>query len=382
MIRITTNGTLHTYQSNLLKSSNQLYSAMNKLMTKRNFDSYAADPAGATRAFKIHSSLNATNAQAANNTTVVKKFQTAWANEDKIIEMLDELGKEPALSGLNGTNFTVLDSYAQVIRSAAESVVQSLNSKYDDDFLFNGAETGEPPFAIVDDATQNPAVKVLTFRGWRVDVPENDEVYLDPDGNQVAENGEPISATNPGPPLTNRQVHEKLEAMAGENLYIDIGQGFQLQDDGTVDPSTAYDSALSGLKFLGYGVDDETGDPKNAVSMLLRLADIYDNYDTEANKWGSEGDYEHAKELVKQFGEAQGHLTSEHTALSAEVTYLNTNAARLQSTFDSLNEERANIEDIDEVDAILQLSWAQTSYNAALQVGANVIPQSLMDYLQ
>ena len=33
------------------------------------------------------------------------------------------------------------------------------------------------------------------------------------------------------------------------------------------------------------------------------------------------------------------------------------------------------------VDAILELSWAQTCYNAALQVGANVIPQSLMDYL-
>ena len=29
----------------------------------------------------------------------------------------------------------------------------------------------------------------------------------------------------------------------------------------------------------------------------------------------------------------------------------------------------------------MELSWAQTCYNAALQVGANVIPQSLMDYL-
>ena len=40
------------------------------------------------------------------------------------------------------------------------------------------------------------------------------------------------------------------------------------------------------------------------------------------------------------------------------------------------------IENIDEVEAILTLSWAQTSYNAAIQVGANVIPQSLMDYLK
>ena len=35
MIRVTTNSTLHMYQSNLMQSSNQLYSAMEKLMTGR-----------------------------------------------------------------------------------------------------------------------------------------------------------------------------------------------------------------------------------------------------------------------------------------------------------------------------------------------------------
>lgn len=56
MMRITTNTTLYTYQKNLMKSSNQLYSAMNSVITGRNFDTYAADPAAATRAFQIHSS--------------------------------------------------------------------------------------------------------------------------------------------------------------------------------------------------------------------------------------------------------------------------------------------------------------------------------------
>ena len=62
MIRVTTNNTLHMYQSNLMRSTNQLYSAMSKMMTGRNFDSSSANPAGATRAFRIYSSLNATNA--------------------------------------------------------------------------------------------------------------------------------------------------------------------------------------------------------------------------------------------------------------------------------------------------------------------------------
>lgn len=48
----------------------------------------------------------------------------------------------------------------------------------------------------------------------------------------------------------------------------------------------------------------------------------------------------------------------------------------------ALNVERSNLEDIDPADAILELVWAQTCYNAALQVGTNVIPQSLMDYMK
>ena len=67
---------------------------------------------------------------------------------------------------------------------------------------------------------------------------------------------------------------------------------------------------------------------------------------------------------------------------SSQADYLETNQTRLKSTFDSLNNELVAIEDIDRVDAILQLSYAQTCYNAALQVGANVIPQSLMGYLR
>ena len=46
------------------------------------------------------------------------------------------------------------------------------------------------------------------------------------------------------------------------------------------------------------------------------------------------------------------------------------------------NEGLRKVYVIDPADAILELVWAQTCYNAALQVGTNVIPQSLMDYMK
>lgn len=233
------------------------------------------------------------------------------------------------------------------------------------------------PFAIQEDQSQNPPVDVLTFRGWRVDVPDNDDVYLDLNGKEVLENGVP---------LTNSDVHDKLTDMAGETLYVDVGLGFQLDRNGAVIPSTAFDSALSGMDILGFGLDED-GDPKNIVSIMLRISDVFGGYqhndaaNTEGT-WGPAGNYDDASRLVSKFEKAHNGLIQEHVELSSQADYLETNQTRLKSTFDSLNNELVAIEDIDRVDAILQLSYAQTCYNAALQVGANVIPQSLMDYLR
>ena len=258
MIRVTTNSTLHMYQSNLMQSSNQLYSAMEKLMTGRNFDSYASNPAGATRAFKLHSALNAVNAQAANNETVLNKFGTAYSILDEVTnELTHDLAQAPALGGLDNSHLSSLNSYAQVIRSGADAIVQVLNGKYENDFIFNGSETGEAPFAIQEDQSQNPPVDVLTFRGWRVDVPDNDDVYLDLNGKKVLENGVP---------LTNSDVHDKLTDMAGETLYVDVGLGFQLDRNGAVIPSTAFDSALSGMDI------PKTSFPSCCASLMCSAA--------------------------------------------------------------------------------------------------------------
>ena len=370
MMRITTNSTLYTYQNNLMKSSNQLYSAMNKLMTKRNFDTYAADPAAATRAFKIYSSLNATNAQAANNTMVYNKFSSAWDIADDFLDKLSQdLAETPLISGLNDPNATVRNTFGDVILSGAESMVQSLNSKYGTDYIFGGADTQNPPFAIETEGDMH----YLTYRGIRLDDPDStyyEAEYKDADGNPMLDSD--------GNPMTNQEVLDKWNA---EHLYVDIGKGFEVDKAGNVIDSTAFDAAIRGTDFIGGTGFDEDGDPKNIISIMLRTAEIFKGYNEDTKTWGPAGDYEDAKRLVDKFRDAQDAVSKQHTAQDTKAKYLETNKTQLESTFDALNNERQSIENIDEVEAILTLSWAQTSYNAAIQVGANVIPQSLMDYL-
>ena len=102
---------------------------------------------------------------------------------------------------------------------------------------------------------------------------------------------------------------------------------------------------------------------------------MFENYDANPDK-------EKAQELVDAFQKSQQAVIDKHAALDVQAGFLNTNGTQLQANFDALNTERYNLEQVDPADAIIELTWAQTCYSAALQVGVNVIPQSLMDYLK
>ena len=371
MMRVTTNSTLYTYKKNLLKTTNQLYSAMNTMMSGRNFDSYAADPAAATRAFKIHSSINATNTQYANNTTILNKFSTAWdVTDDMIDKLTNDLAKAPILSALNNTNLSTANTQGDIIFSGAEAMVQSLNSRYDNRFLFNSADTENPPFALEEDGDRT----YVTYRGVRIDDPTTlAQDYHDENGNTILKD-----PADPNSAYTNAEM---LEKWSNEHIYADIGIGFQLDANGNVLDSTAFDAAISGTDLIGgFGVDAD-GDPTNIVSLMVRLSEVFKDFDEETMTWGSAGNQQDAERLLNKFNAAQQELSAQHVALDTKAKYLETNQSQLESSFYSLNDELTTIERVDQVEAILALVSMQTSFNAALQVGANVVPQSLMDYL-
>ena len=362
-MRITTNAMLYNYQNNLMNNTNLMNNAMNKVMTQRQFNSYATNPAAATRAFKIHSSLNAAQAQYDNNQTVTSKFETAWSSIQGILDDLsDEMGTVPALKGLNDTNMENLDSQAQVLRGAAEAIIQSMNAKYDDDYIFAGSDNREPPFAIDDDG-------YITYRGVYIDKPGTLEA------NYLADPNDPTSTVlNPdtNKPYTNQEMLK--EWAENDPLYVDVGLGFALDDQGKVIESTAFDSSISGIDILGYGVD-ENGNPKNLASTMLRLADVFENYNKDTDR-------EKAEQLVDAFQTSQKAVIDKHAQLDVKTGFLNTNGMQLDANFAALNEERVSLEMVNPADAITELMWAQTCYSASLQVGTNVIPQSLMDYLK
>lgn len=348
MIRVTTNGTLRSYKSSLLRSSNNLNTARETVLTQRNFNSYAEDPSAATQAFKLRRSYSRTNDQLDNTDTLIKKYQSAWDSLNTVkSDLTEQEGKVSALKGVSDSTASGRQPLGEVLKSAAESVVQTMNTQYGSSYIFAGNDSlGGAPFAWETDDDGN---EYLTYRGVAVD----------------AEDGSSEITT--------------LDTMNSEASYVDVGAGLT-EVDGTLVASSAFNSSISGIDCLGYGVDED-GDPKNVASIMMRLSDIFSDCDADTGDFASDQDEEDANRLTGKLQDALDSLTNKWTELDGKSSYLESNSTRLTTMSDDLNDQILNVEQADLADAITEFSWAQYCYNAALKVGNSILSQSLIDYM-
>jgi flagellar hook-associated protein 3 FlgL len=350
MLRITTNGVLNSYRSDLNASAVSLNDARDTVLTQRNFNSYSEDPAAASQAFKLRSSWHKNAAQYSVSQSTIRKYNVAWTTLDSVEEMVDTTASSSALASAlagnsdpTGGGRTALGTQ---LLQLSESIVQVMNNTYADNFVFSGADGGTVPFTWGDDGT-------LYYRGVNVSPSKDDPDY-----------DETMAA---------------LDALSSETNYVDIGLGMELDENGNTIDSSAFNNALQGINFLGYGTDKD-GDSQNIVCIIYRLGELLSNCDEDGN-WAKDEDADEFNRLINKLDDASDALKSAYVQLDARASFLESNDDQLVTKADTLNEEFLEIEQCDLADAITSFSWAQYCYNAALRVGNSILSQSLMDYL-
>lgn len=514
MIRATTTGTLRGYRSNLMSSFTTLNSARDTVLSQRQFNSYAENPASAAKAFRLRRSRMAVESQYNITDSTYRKYQVGWQSLDGVEKVVDTSSvnslKDAALRVLNDPTGDARETLSKTLSQMSDTIIQNMNQKYGDNFVFAGADGANVPFEI----RQVDGKDHVFYRGIDVDVDVPDcvmpeggtapddfikvsvdattgEIKLDPAGDsflktkgtstisvdeynkiitppavdtinvngvlvekEVNADGSPYDATDPdggsggyyelmengapsgkyisisdyndavkkaaNPPkilgdgdattptyqivdkdgnpkaqadndgtdyylviddaetiteaeyTENKCTLDKLNYLAGEKYFVDIGLGFKENEKGELIESSAFNASLSGLTFLGYGMDED-GDPKNIVSIVKRMSEV-----TESN---GTFNYEEFYRLTGKLEKASAKLKVEYSDMDAESTKLKNNLELLEGNFYTLQEEYADLEDVDMADSITSFAWAQYCYNAALKVGNSILSQSLIDYM-
>lgn len=451
MIRATTGGVLKSYRRNLMNSFIARNKAQDTVLSQRNFNSYAEDPVAAARAFKLRKARMTVESQYSICTDTQKKFETGWTCLEGIDKLIDTKSGE-AMNTLKGTTLTMLndpsgdarEQLTKALDQMSETIIQNLNQKYGENFIFAGADGHNVPFEIKDnklyyrgvpvdaavpkvfDADKNGAQVTLNANG-EVD-PAGDRILLATGAETISKDaydkavqdyhndptGTPppdVLCDPPVPPATTGAPHlftdkdgneyyilkdgtqsmtqaeidtatkdaEKLKYLMNEKQFVDIGLGFQENEDGKLIETSAYNAALNGLTFIGYGLDAD-GDPKNIYSLVQKMKEIGAKV-KDGENWSDE-DYNEFYGLVQKLETASSEFKTEFTNMDAGTQKLKNNSDLLEENFYNLQEQYADIEDVDMADAITSFVWAQYCYNAALKVGNSVLSESLMDYLK
>lgn len=385
--RLTTNGMLRGYRSNLQKSYKTLGKAMERVETGRNFLTYAEDPSSATLAFKLRREYWQSSSQLRNNSEVASKFAQAYSSYDLVQNDLSEaVNKTTWLRALNDPDASGRKALGQETLQKAEALVESMNAKYAGRYLFAGADGANAPFTLeerpvmqadgrykVDENGETVTSRQLCYRGIAVDQPAKIVQTYDSGGEVLDNEGNPVMIDNP--------EYLKLQEMLNETTYVDIGLGMQEFADETPNASTVYNSALSGLEFLDFGYDED-GDPKNVISLMLEGGErLMKTSDIDGSFEKGHPEYDRLFDLTGKLEAANGKMHVEFTELTTKATFLENNNQRLTDEVDELAKQIEETEQVDPAKAITELSWAQYCYNAGLKIGTQVLTQSLIDYM-
>lgn len=455
MIRATTGGVLKSYRTNLMNSFIGMNKSRDTVLSQRNFNTYAEDPAAAARAFRLRKARMTVDSQHTICSDTLKKYQTAYSCLQSMDEALDTETASPlntikgmTLKWLNDPTGDAREQLTKALDQMSQILVQDMNQKYGDNFIFAGADGHNVPFEIKDnklyyrgvsvdaavpnvvstgtDAKGNPipieinataTPPVVSANGGSyvkmdtsalISQKDFDQIVInDPTATQPKilyrdavnpqcfnEKGEPVDpATYTGDlyylnmdkaeTMTTAEYDEqkleaeKLEYLKTETNYVDIGLGFQENDKGNLISSSGFNAALNGINFFGCGLDED-GDPKNIYSLVQKLTQLSDSV-PEGGDW--KGVWDEFDRLVGKLETASSDFKTEFTNMAASTTKLENNEKLLEDNFYNLQEQYADLEDVDMVDSITSFIWAQYCYNAALKVGNNILSESLMDYL-
>lgn len=349
MIRSTTNGTLKTYRYNLQRSSYTKNKAQETVQTQRKFNSFAEDPAAAAKAFQLRRSLLRTDSQYNVGESVKHKYEVAWSTLESVVQDVNNRKSDSAfamiLQGKSDTIGSGAVALGQSMRTLATGIVQSMNCRYGENFVFAGADGLNVPFTWEGEGDD----RKLCYRGIPVDTQDPKEL-------------------------------EALKYMANERKNADLGFGMQEDENGNIIGSSVANVGLQGITFLGYGKDAD-GDPKNIVSIADRMGTLLRRCDPDSGDWASTADKEEFSRLAKKFEDAASQLTDKHTEMDTQAAFIKSNQKQLKANTGTLQEQFLSIEDVDLAEAITSYSWAQYCYNASLKVGNSILSQSLMDYM-
>ena len=405
--------TARTYYQDYAKSVNDLHTKLNKSMEQvgngRKFNEAKEDPIAYYAGKRIENQHNDAEAKK----TVIDDVKNRLYQQEKgALSIQDDMRtvNTKVVNLKNDTtnaNASTVETFESEFTQRLHSVVNTLNSQYDNFYVYGGNDMTTVPFSLKEDLDGAPPSVTLTyshkFPGDEKATELNIKYSYDGTNYKNEFSGKASDGTALGEGDTLKLI---LSAMR-EQGKMSTGYG-SLRDRSTLlDTYTGGLNMITGLSsdtLKGLSDTDainrikgaSTGAPGVAeedslmnapVALLSKSVLTTHNYvkalKTNTNvSTAKERFHKDLSDFINQNDDSESRVSDTYRVLGIKYAALEATQSKLDITMDTLQAEYSSKLAIDPYDAVVKMYSYQYSYNAAMKVGANIMQSSLFDFVR
>ena len=404
--------TARTYYQDYAKSVNDLHTKLNKSMEQvgngRKFNEAKEDPI----AYYAGKRIENQHSDAEAKKTIIDDVKNRLYQQEKgALSIQDDMRTvNTKVVNLNNdttnANASTVETFESEFTQRLHSVVNTLNSQYDNFYVYGGNDMTTVPFSLKEDLDGAPPSVTLTyshkFPGDEKATELNIKYSYDGTNYKNEFSGKASDGTALGEGDTLKLI---LSAMR-EQGKMSTGYG-SLRDRSTLlDTYTGGLNMITGLssdtlKGLsdtdainrikgasngGPVVAEEDSLMNSPVALLSKSVLTTHNYvkalKTNTNvSTAKERFHKDLSDFINQNDDSESRVSDTYRVLGIKYAALEATQSKLDITMDTLQAEYSSKLAIDPYDAVVKMYSYQYSYNAAMKVGANIMQSSLFDFV-
>ena len=341
-MRITTQMISNRYLTDATRNLNSLQTINRQLTTGKEISRPSDNPYKVARSMQLNTDLN-TNAQYKTNIKdAINWLDTTDESLNQASSCITRIRTLMVASGNAGYGTDERKAIADEINERVAELGQILNGNFNGKYIFGGTKTASTPVSVqTDSATGNKYI-----------------VYADKDSNPIFdENGNLI------PPTTQAMADNYLKNMDSA-LSTEISQGVIMD----------YNVTVSDIMNYQTDVVDANGVKYNVMSLLSDITNNLVSADA-ADREKVIG------ENLDEIDKVLSNILSLRAEVGAKQNRMESAESKNEDDSFNMTDILSRNEDIDFTEKTIQYATAQTIYQACLQVSAQILPKSLLDYL-
>ena len=329
--RVTTSMLTNNYLDGMNKNLSNLQTINNQLTTGKEISRPSDNPYKVARTMQLYSSIDANKQYNENIKDTLNWLDTTDTALGQVTTVFQRIRELMVSAGNAAYGTQERESINNEVKERVGELGQILNTTFDGRYIFGGTKVASKPINVDKEAADGQILK-----------------YSDKNGN----------------PVKYDDLNNELKSQLGANLTTEVSQGVTIDYNVTAQSLMQFqdgNESIDAMKLLSnivsnLGADESTADGKKKVNEVTtnNLSDI----DKVINN---------LLKIRSEVGAKQNRMESAQSQ-NEDSNY-------------NMTDILSKTEDIDWTQKTIEYYMARTVYQASLQVSAQILPATLLDYL-